>query len=37
MSLPIISADQRLKEKKGIKLLLLGPSGVGKTTSAVNA
>ena len=32
MSLPIISADQRLKEKKGIKLLLLGPSGVGKTT-----
>ncbi len=32
MSLPIISADQRMKEQKGIKLVLLGPSGIGKTT-----
>lgn len=32
MTLPIISADQRLREKKGVKLVLLGKSGIGKTT-----
>ena len=28
----IISADERLAEKRGAKILLLGPPGVGKTT-----
>src|SRR6476619_601173 len=28
----IISADQRLAEKRGAKLLVLGPTGVGKTS-----
>jgi len=28
----IISADERLQEKRGAKILLLGPTGVGKTT-----
>ena len=28
----IISADERLAEKRGAKILLLGPSGVGKTS-----
>ena len=32
MSLPIISADQRLQEKRGIKGVLLGGFGVGKTS-----
>jgi len=32
MGLPIITADQRLREKKGVKLVLLGKSGIGKTT-----
>lgn len=32
MSLPIISADQRLAEKRGSKLVIFGPSGIGKTT-----
>ena len=32
MALPIITADQRLREKKGVKLVLLGKSGIGKTT-----
>ena len=32
MSLPIISAQQRLAERKGVKLLMLGKSGIGKTT-----
>ena len=32
MVLPIITADQRLREKKGVKLVLLGKSGIGKTT-----
>jgi hypothetical protein len=32
MTLPIITADQRLKEKAGVKLVLLGKSGIGKTT-----
>ena len=32
MALPIITADQRLSEKKGVKLVLLGKSGIGKTT-----
>lgn len=31
MKLPIITADQRLKEKSGVKLVLLGKSGIGKT------
>lgn len=30
--LPIISADQRLAERHGVKLVLLAPSGLGKTT-----
>ena len=32
MSLPIISAQQRMVERKGVKLLMLGKSGIGKTT-----
>jgi hypothetical protein len=28
----IISADERLQEKRGAKILLLGPTGVGKTS-----
>ena len=32
MALPIISASQRLAEKQGVKLVLLGKSGIGKTT-----
>ena len=32
MSLPIISAQQRLAERKGVKLLMLGKSGIGKTS-----
>ena len=32
MTLPIISASQRLAEKQGVKLVLLGKSGIGKTT-----
>lgn len=32
MTLPIITADQRLREKQGVKLVLLGKSGIGKTT-----
>lgn len=32
MSLPIISAAQRMAERKGVKLLMLGKSGIGKTT-----
>jgi hypothetical protein len=32
VSLPIITADQRLREKQGVKLVLLGKSGIGKTT-----
>jgi hypothetical protein len=32
MSLPIISIDQRLAEKRGSKLVIFGPSGIGKTT-----
>ena len=31
MSLPIISADQRLTEKRGIKGCIFGKSGIGKT------
>jgi len=30
--LPIISADERLREKRCAKVVLLGPAGVGKTT-----
>jgi len=32
MSLAIISAKQRMAERKGVKLLMLGKSGIGKTT-----
>lgn len=32
MTLPIISADQRLAERHGVKLVLLGRSGLGKTS-----
>ena len=32
MSFPIITADQRLAEKRGIKGCILGPSGIGKTS-----
>jgi hypothetical protein len=32
MTMQIISADQRLREKRGAKILLLGPAGVGKTS-----
>nr|CAM77571.1 conserved hypothetical protein [Magnetospirillum gryphiswaldense MSR-1] len=32
MSLPIISADQRLAERRGIKGAIFGKSGIGKTT-----
>jgi hypothetical protein len=32
MALPIISASTRLAEKSGVKLVLLGKSGIGKTT-----
>ena len=28
----IISADERLREKSGAKILIVGPSGVGKTS-----
>ncbi|KPQ06828.1 MAG: ABC-type transport system involved in cytochrome bd biosynthesis, fused ATPase and permease componen [Rhodobacteraceae bacterium HLUCCA12] len=32
MSLPIITADERLAEVRGVKAAVFGPSGVGKTT-----
>lgn len=32
MSLPIISANERLAEKRGIKGVLIGKSGIGKTS-----
>lgn len=32
MGLKIISADERLAEKRGVKALILGPPGVGKTS-----
>ncbi len=32
MAFPIISADERLAEKRGVKLVMLGKSGIGKTT-----
>src|SRR4051794_1498338 len=32
MSLPIITADQRLVERRGIKLVIFGKSGIGKTS-----
>ncbi len=32
MSLPIISADQRLAERRGVKGVLVGKSGIGKTS-----
>ena len=32
MTLPIISVDQRLAEKRGIKGVIFGKSGIGKTS-----
>lgn len=32
MSLPIITADQRLAERRGVKGVLIGKSGIGKTS-----
>jgi hypothetical protein len=32
MSLPIVSATQRLAEKSGVKMVMLGRSGIGKTS-----
>ena len=32
MGLSIITADQRMAEKRGIKALILGPPGIGKTS-----
>lgn len=32
MGLSIITADERMREKRGVKLLLVGPYGVGKTS-----
>jgi hypothetical protein len=32
MAFPIITAEARLAERSGVKLCLLGPSGIGKTT-----
>ncbi len=34
MSLKIITADERLAEKRGHKIVVCGQSGVGKTTLA---
>ena len=31
--LPIILADQRLSERRGIKAVIFGKSGIGKTSS----
>ena len=28
----IISADERLREQRGVKALIVGPAGVGKTS-----
>jgi ABC-type sugar transport system ATPase subunit len=32
MAFKIITADERLAEKRGIKAIILGPSGIGKTS-----
>ena len=32
MSLPIITADERLAEVRGVKAAIFGPPGIGKTT-----
>lgn len=32
MSLKIVTAEERLAEKRGVKALILGPAGVGKTS-----
>ena len=32
MMLQLISADERLAEKRGVKMLIVGPYGVGKTS-----
>ena len=31
MTLPIITADQRMAEPRGIKGVIFGPPGIGKT------
>jgi stage III sporulation protein SpoIIIAA len=31
-AIKIISADERLRKKHGVKILLLGPPGMGKTS-----
>jgi hypothetical protein len=31
MAMKIISADERLAEQRGVKMLLIGPTGIGKT------
>ena len=36
MALPIISASERLAEKSGVKLVMLGRAGVGKTSQLRN-
>lgn len=32
MSLPIITAEQRLAERSGVKMVVLGKAGIGKTS-----
>ncbi|MCA3691689.1 MAG: AAA family ATPase, partial [Methylobacterium sp.] len=32
MALPIISADQRMAEVRGVKVCIFGKSGIGKTS-----
>ena len=32
MTLPIIGADQRMSERRGVKGVLIGKSGIGKTS-----
>jgi stage III sporulation protein SpoIIIAA len=32
MSLPIIGAEERMRQTRGVKALILGPPGVGKTS-----
>jgi len=32
MALPIITADQRRAQRRGVKIVILGVSGIGKTT-----
>lgn len=34
MALPIISADQRRAQRRGVKIVVLGVSGIGETASS---